>query len=120
MNRGLHSCGAIGIQNLLSMQFTLLEGAYLNTGQLEEATHLLLWAEDFIGENDERFYQSEIMRLKDGLRLLQSMRNEQVADACFIQAIQGSQKQGVKILELHAASSLACLRRYQAHLPKPY
>jgi predicted ATPase len=61
----------------------------------------------------ERWYESELYRLKGALLLQQSSDNQAEAKSCFQHAISTAQNQQTKSLELRAATSLARLWRQQ-------
>src|SRR5262249_55617955 len=68
----------------------------------------------------ERWYESEIYRLKGELLLQQNAANQAEAETCFQQAITVAQNQQAKSGELRAATSLARLwqqqgKRQEAH-----
>ena len=87
--------------------FATLVGEQLKSGFLEDARTSLDEAFKFIDETDERYWEAELFRLKGELLLM----DEDVAgaEACLNKAIEISQKQSAKSLELRAAMSLSRL-----------
>src|SRR4030095_11766122 len=61
----------------------------------------------------ERWYESEIYRLKGELLLQQNSANQAESENCFQQAIAIAKNQQAKSLELRAATSLARLWQQQ-------
>lgn len=60
-------------------------------------------------EKDNRFWESETLRLKGEYLLKLAPGNSAAAEACFRQAVEVSQSQGAKALELRALASLESL-----------
>lgn len=116
ISRSLEVLQTIGVRNMHSMRFTLQAEANLRCGQVEQASHVLQLAEDFIEETGERFYQAEALRLKGETLLLKSSYRSAEAESCFCQALQVAGAQGAKTLELRAAVSLAHLWQSQGRL----
>ena len=87
--------------------FATLAGEQLKSGFLEDARTSLDEAFKFVDETDERYWEAELFRLKGELLLM----DEDVAgaEACLNKAIEISQKQSAKSLELRAAMSLSRL-----------
>ena len=80
---------------------------YLRTGQV--ANGLSLLAEGLEPEHEVYLYETELYRLKGELLLMQDSANAIEAETCFRTAIEMSQRQGTKSLELRAITSLARL-----------
>jgi len=77
-------------------------------GQNEAGLQILSEAFDQVEETGERFYVSELHRLRGEL-LLAASGAEAEAEACFQEALQISRAQSARSLELRAATSLARL-----------
>jgi DNA-binding SARP family transcriptional activator len=116
ISRSLEALRTIGVRNMDSLRFTLQAEANLRCGQVEQATHVLQLAEDFIAETGERFYQAETLRLKGETLLHKSSSRSVEAESCFYQALQVAGAQEAKSLELRAAVSLAHLWQNQGRL----
>jgi predicted ATPase len=82
-------------------------------GQPEAGLTVLTEALTFAETTGERWYESEIYRLKGELLLQQSSDNSTEAETCFQHAITVAQNQQAKSLELRAASSMARLWQSQ-------
>ena len=88
--------------------------------QPEAGLMALTEALTLVNTTGERWYESEIYRLKGELLLQQSSDNSTTTEACFHHAIAIAQNQQAKSLELRAASSMARLwqqqgKRQEAH-----
>jgi predicted ATPase len=89
-------------------------------GQPEAGLAVLTEALMLVDTTGERWYESELHRLKGELLLQQSSDNQAEAESCFHHAIAIAQSQQAKSLELRAATSLARLwqqqgKRTEAH-----
>ena len=118
MSQGVDMYQAIGNRSMLSLYFALLAEAYIENGQLDQATGMVKQAEDFIENTSERFYQAEVLRLKG--KLFEIAKNTREAQVCLLHALQLARKQKAKTLELRAATSLARLWQGQARTPEAY
>jgi len=85
---------------------------YLRTGQVENGLSLL--AEGLEPQHEVYLYEPELYRLKGELLLIQDSLNATEAERCFRIAIEMSQRQGTRSLELRATTSLARLLAKQA------
>jgi tetratricopeptide (TPR) repeat protein len=90
----------------------LLGEAYMHLGQMEESLSVLHQTLDVMHAKNDRFLESEILRLKGECLLRISAANEE-AEACFSQALAISHRQGAKSMELRAAISMARLWQQQ-------
>jgi len=86
-----------------------LGDACLHLGRLEESLSALNQALDVMTAKDDRFLQSEALRLKGECLLALSATNAEDAEACFDEALAISRRQHAKSLELRAAISMARL-----------
>ena len=99
---------------------SLLAEAHGTMGQPETGLTMLAEALTLVDTTRERWYESEIYRLKGELLLQQSLDHQAEAEHCFQQAITVAQNQQAKSFELRAATSLARLwqqqgKRQEAH-----
>jgi class 3 adenylate cyclase/tetratricopeptide (TPR) repeat protein len=85
---------------------------YLRTGQVENG--LSLSAEGLEPQHEVYLYEPELYRLKGELLLIQDSLNATEPERCFRIAIEMSQRQGTRSLELRATTSLARLLAKQA------
>ncbi len=88
---------------------------FIAAGQPEMAWQLL--EEAFVAAErfSERFFGSELHRLKGDLLLVRDDDRQDQARACFQQALTIAREQDARLLELRAATSLARLWRRQGH-----
>jgi tetratricopeptide (TPR) repeat protein len=96
----------------------LLAEAYGKTGQAEEGLNALAEALDFVEKTGERRHEAELYRLKGVLLLMQGGsrvpavslgEKAEVAEECFLKAIEIAREQQAKSWELRATTSLARL-----------
>jgi tetratricopeptide (TPR) repeat protein len=100
----------------------LAAGAYGQAGRPEEGLAALAEALKVVDKSGERFYETELYRLKGELTLKKSgvrrpeseVPNIQEAEVCFHKAIEIAREQQAKSLELRAVMSLVRLRQQQA------
>src|SRR5215467_7523736 len=98
----------------------LLAEAYGTTGEPEAGLTVLVEALTHVNTTGERWYESEIYRLKGELLLQQSSDNATEAGNCFHHARAIARSQQAKSFELRIATSLARLwqsqgKRQEAH-----
>jgi predicted ATPase len=79
----------------------------------EAGLTVLTEAQTLVDTTGDRWYESELYRLKGELLLQQSADNQADAETCFQQAIATAQNQQAKSLELRSATSLARLWQQQ-------
>jgi predicted ATPase len=120
ITKGFTAYRATGAEIGRPRYLTLLAEAYGTMGQPEAGLTALTEALTLADTTGERWYESEIYRLKGELLLQQSADNQVEAESCFAQAITIAQNQQAKSLELRAATSLARLwqqqgKRQEAH-----
>jgi DNA-binding SARP family transcriptional activator/tetratricopeptide (TPR) repeat protein len=83
--------------------------ACFHLGRWEESLSALNQTLDVMNAKDDRFLQSEALRLKGECLLKISAANMEEAEACFSQALSISRRQEAKSLELRATVSMARL-----------
>ncbi|MBI3756658.1 MAG: AAA family ATPase [Deltaproteobacteria bacterium] len=98
--------------------FLALHGeALAESGQYADGLAVLSAALGVAEQNEERFYEAEIYRLKGMLTLQSQVEGHkskvEEAEACFLKAIDIARSQSAKSLELRATVSLARLWRQQ-------
>jgi class 3 adenylate cyclase/predicted ATPase len=98
----------------------LLAEAHGTIGEPEAGLTTLTEALTLVDTTGERWYESELYRLKGELLLHQNSDNQAEAETCFHHAISIAQSQQAKSWELRAAASLAKLwqqqgKRQEAH-----
>jgi predicted ATPase len=110
---GLRAVRATGAEIGGPWRLALLAEAHGMQGEPEEGLTVLTEALTLVDKTGERWYASEIYRLKGELLLQQHLDNQAEAESCFHQAIAIAQSQQAKSLELRAATSLARLWQQQ-------
>jgi len=129
---GITILKTIGIELRRPYSLALLTEAYEKTGQVEEGLMALAEALETVDKTGERFYEAELYRLYGELSLrVGETANRRTGEkfevapspdlpvaplspeACFLKAIEVTQKQQAKSLELRASMSLARLWRQQ-------
>jgi predicted ATPase len=121
ITQGMMDYRATGAELVRPYLLALLAEAYGTTGEPHAGLTVLTEALTRVDTTGERWYESEIYRLKGELLLLaQSPDNQAEAEACFQQAIAIAQNQQAKSLELRAAVSLSRIwqqqgKRQEAH-----
>jgi predicted ATPase len=109
MRQALAVAHEAGLDIARSNVLCLLAEGYRNAGRLDEALDAVKQALDAPDAQEERYYESEIHRLKGELLLMQSDSNIEEAENCFRRAIEVARKQSAKSWELRATTSLAQL-----------
>jgi predicted ATPase len=89
----------------------LLAKACIETGRLDDGLSALTEALATADENEARYHEAEMHRLKGELLLRQKDSNAAEAQLCFQRAIEIARKQSAKSWELRATTSLARLVR---------
>jgi predicted ATPase len=117
IHRGLSACLATGAELARPYQLSLLAQAYTKAGQASAAMATLTEALETANRTGERYCLAELHRLRGELLLARTSgqsgepSSNEEAEACFLEAISISSKQGARSLELRAMSSIARLRR---------
>jgi predicted ATPase len=120
IEQGLRAYRATGAELLRPYYLALLAEAHGTMGEREAGLMVLGEALTHVDKTGERWYESEIYRLKGELLLQQHSDNHLEVEACFQQAMAIAQNQQAKSLELRATTSLARLwqqqgKRQEAH-----
>jgi predicted ATPase/class 3 adenylate cyclase len=115
MRTGLDEYRTTGGGSIKPSFLSPLAEAYGKMGQFKQALNVLAEAKDLADENEERWWQAELHRIKGELLLQHrgghtAMHNDEVeAEDCFHQALGVARSQRAKSLELRAAMSLCRL-----------
>jgi predicted ATPase len=120
ITQGLVTYRATGSEILRPYFLALLAEAYSTMGEPEAGVMVLAEALTRVNTTGERWYESELYRLKGALLLQQSPGNSTEAETCFQHAISIAQNQSAKSWELRSVTSLARLwqqqgKRQEAH-----
>jgi len=109
IREGLAGYLATGTRHQYGYYLGLLAEALGDTGRTEETHEALTEALDLANQNDERYFESELYRLRGESLLKTGIVSAPEAERCFHQAIQIARQQQAKLLELRAVMSLARL-----------
>jgi predicted ATPase len=110
--RGLDAVRNTGVGFIVPYFLCLLAETYGKAGEAGAGLAVLTEALALIEENEERFWEAELYRLRGELLLKEGAACDDV-EQCFHQAIAIARRQDAKSLELRAAMSLSCLRQKQ-------
>ena len=121
---GLSALRATGAEQGVTWHLGLLAEAYGHVGEPGEGLLRLTEALTLMENNEERFYEAELHRLKGELVLMSADQGQlaqdpdcqKTAEKCFHQALVVSRSQQAKSWELRAATSLARLWRRQGEV----
>jgi transcriptional regulator with AAA-type ATPase domain/predicted ATPase len=98
----------------LTRYYTLLADMYRRAGQPGPGLSILDEATALAAATDERYHDAEIHRLRGELTLIEGEPAAvEVAETCFLAALDVARRQRARIWELRAATSLARLWREQ-------
>ncbi len=98
---------------LLAYYSTLLAEVSAHLGHPEDGLQALVEAHTLMEQQEERYWEAEVCRLRGVLLLRQPGASQAEAEACFQQALDVARCQEAKSLELRAAMSLARLWQQQ-------
>jgi predicted ATPase len=104
---GLAAYRTTGSDHMMPYYLALHAEACVGLGQVSEGLRLIEEGLAAVERTAERWYEAEIYRLKGGLLLALTQPDAAAAQTCFRHAIAIARRQGAKLWELRAASSLA-------------
>jgi predicted ATPase len=113
LHQGMMAWRATGAEIFRPYWLALLAEAHGTMGQPEAGLTVLAEALTHVDTTGERWYASEIYRLKGALLLQQSSDNQADAESCFQHALAIARNQQAKSLELRTATSLSRLWQSQ-------
>jgi DNA-binding SARP family transcriptional activator/Cdc6-like AAA superfamily ATPase len=116
IGKGMTEMKSEGIAMYLSGTFAILAEKQLDLSLLDDARASLEEAFVFVEETNERYWEAELFRLKGELLFVDGEITG--AEACLLRAVDISQKQSAKSLELRAVMSLSRLWKGQGKGPK--
>jgi class 3 adenylate cyclase/predicted ATPase len=120
LTQGLRAFRATGAETFRSYFLALLAEAHGTMGQLEAGLTVLAEALIHVDTTGERWYETEIYRLKGALLLQQSSDNQAEAESSFHHALAIARSQQAKSFELRTATSLARLWYQQGKHQEAY
>jgi adenylate cyclase len=109
MHRGMTAWRAAGAELLRPYFLALLAEAHSMRDHPGSGLKVLKEALALVDTTGERWYESEIYRLKGALLLQQNSDNQAEAESCFHHALEVARNQQAKSFELRIATSLARL-----------
>jgi predicted ATPase len=107
MRRGLATKRATGAEIKVPYYLGLLAEAHRRANRSADGISLLNEALELVERTDERWYEAELYRLMAETLITKSDRHD--AERWLCRAVQTAQKQGARLWELRAATSLARL-----------
>jgi predicted ATPase len=111
MRRGLATKRATGAEIKVPYYLGLLAEAHRRANRSADGISLLNEALELVERTDERWYEAELYRLMAEALITKPDRHD--AERWLCRAVQTAQKQGARLWELRAATSLARLWRDQ-------
>ena len=120
IHQGIASYRATGATLFVPYLCSLLAEAYDHLDHPEDGLQALAEAQTLVEQHEERWWESEIHRLRGVLLLRQTMPQQEEAEACFQRALDVARRQEAKSLELRAAMSLARLWQQQGKRTEAY
>jgi predicted ATPase len=111
--KALAECQATRTRMHRPYHLALLAEALHRSGKAEEALRVVDEALELVEETDERWWEADLHRLKGDLLLSLAAQNAAEAEAEYGAAVTTARRQGARMLELRAATSLARLWRDQ-------
>ncbi len=109
IRKGYEAYRAIEVEQWRPVAHAVLAEACLRGGRIEDGLHTIDEAFILVEKTGERFWETELYRLKGELLLAQPAGNHAEAETCFCQAIEIARKKEMKSFELKAAMSLSRL-----------
>lgn len=110
--KGLQAYRATGAGLGLPYYLSVLGDAFTQAGRFDDARRAFAEAFVLVEQNDERFQEAELHRLRGALHLAES-NDEAAAAECFSRALETARRQKSRAWELRATISLARLRHRQ-------
>jgi predicted ATPase len=120
LRQGIASFRATGAAVVVPYFCTMLADVCDHLGHTEDGLQVLAEAHTLVEQQEERWWEAEIHRLR-GVLLLRQMGTPQAeAETCFQRALDVARRQEAKSLELRAAMSLARLWQQQGKRAAAY
>jgi class 3 adenylate cyclase/predicted ATPase len=109
LQQGVAAMRAMGAGIWLPFRCTMLAEVFDLLGDTKESLQSLAEAQTLIEQTDERWWESEIYRLRGSLLWRHSIEPLAEVETCLQRALDVARRQNAKSLELRAATSLARL-----------
>jgi predicted ATPase len=113
VRQGIAAYRATGAAVFVPYFYTWLADVAAHLGHVEEGLQALAEAHTLVEQQEERWWEAEVARLRGVLLLRQPGTPQAEAEACFQQALDIARRQEAKSLELRAATSLSRLWQRQ-------
>jgi predicted ATPase len=113
VRQGITALRATGAALWVPYLYTVLAEVSDRLGHPEDGLQALAEAHTLVEQQEERWWEAEVHRLRGVLLLRQTATQQAGAEACFQQALDVARCQEAKSLELRAAMSLARLWQQQ-------
>jgi predicted ATPase/class 3 adenylate cyclase len=113
VRQGIAAYRATGAAVFVPYFYTWLADVAAHLGHVEEGLQALAEAHTLVEQQEERWWEAEVARLRGVLLLRQRGTPQAEAEACFQQALDVARHQEAKALELRAAVSLSRLWQQQ-------
>jgi predicted ATPase len=120
LRQGIAAFRATGGEALVPFFCTMLAEVCDHLGHTQEGLQALAEAHALVEQQEERWWEAEIARLRGVLLLRQTETPQAEAETCFRQALDIARHQEAKSLELRAATSLARLWQQQGKRAEAY
>jgi predicted ATPase/class 3 adenylate cyclase len=120
VRQGIAAFRATGASVFVPYFYTWLADVCAHLGHVEEGLQALTKAHILVEQQEERWWEAEIHRLRGVLLLRQPETTQAEAEACFQQALDVARRQQAKSLELRAAMSLSRLWQQQGKRAQAY
>jgi len=120
VRQGIATWRATGSVLIVSYFYTLLAEVSVHLGHPEDGLQALAEAYTLVEQQEERYWEAEIARLRGVLLLRQTETPQAEAEAWFQRALDVAHRQEAKSLELRAAMSLSRLWQQQGKRVEAY
>ena len=120
VRQGIAAWRATGTALIVPYSCTLLADVCAHLGHTAEGLQALAEAHTLVEQQEERWWEAEISRLRGVLLLRQAMPQQEEAEAWLRRALDVAHRREAKTLELRASMSLARLWQQQGKRAEAY
>jgi predicted ATPase len=113
IRQGIVAWRATGTALIVPYEWTVLADVAAHLGHAEEGLQAMAEAHTLVEQQEERWWEAEVCRLRGVVLLQQPGTSPAEAEACFQRALDVARRQEAKSLELRAAMSLSRLWQQQ-------